>query len=91
MGGMRSQSAATPDTAFYAVIPVKFQTTVVYAVAGMLTGLSGMIDVSRLMTGQSTGGRGHELTTIAAVVIGGVIILAVAFDEMRKRRMVKEG
>jgi len=43
MGGMRSQSAATPDAAFYAVIPVKFQTTVVYAVAGMLTGLSGMI------------------------------------------------
>jgi ribose/xylose/arabinose/galactoside ABC-type transport system permease subunit len=88
---MRSQSAATPDTAFYAVIPVKFQTTVVYAVAGMLTGLSGMIEVSRLMTGQSTGGRGYELTAIAAVVIGGVIILAVAFDEMRKRRMVKEG
>jgi ribose transport system permease protein len=28
------------DAAFYAGIPVKFHTTVVYAVAGMLTGLS---------------------------------------------------
>lgn len=43
---------SNPDAAFYAGIPVKFHTTVVYAVAGMLTGLSGMIEVSRLMTGQ---------------------------------------
>jgi ribose/xylose/arabinose/galactoside ABC-type transport system permease subunit len=50
-----------------------------------------MIEVSRLMTGQPTGGQGYELTAIAAVVIGGGIILAVALDEMRKRRMVKEG
>lgn len=123
---------SNPDAAFYAGVPVKFHTTVVYAVAGMLTGLSGMIEVSRLMTGQPTGGQGYELTAIAAVVIGGgslrggegsvlgtlvgafimgllangsdllgtnpywqqviigaVIILAVAFDELRKRRMVK--
>ena len=121
---------SNPDAAFYAGVPVNFHTTVVYAVAGMLTGLSGMIEVSRLMTGQPTGGQGYELTAIAAVVIGGgslrggegsvlgtlvgafimgllangsdllgtnpywqqviigaVIILAVAFDEMRKRRM----
>lgn len=123
---------SNPDAAFYAGVPVKFHTTIVYAVAGMLTGLSGMIEVSRLMTGQPTGGQGYELTAIAAVVIGGgslrggegsvlgtlvgafimgllangsdllgtnpywqqviigsVIILAVAFDELRKRRMVK--
>ena len=123
---------SNPDAAFYAGVPVNFHTTVVYAVAGMLTGLSGMIEVSRLMTGQPTGGQGYELTAIAAVVIGGgslrggegsvlgtlvgafimgllangsdllgtnpywqqviigaVIILAVAFDELRKRRMAK--
>jgi len=121
---------SNPDAAFYAGVPVKFHTTVVYAGAGLLTGLSGMIEVSRLMTGQPTGGQGYELTAIAAVVIGGgslrggegsvlgtlvgafimgllangsdllgtnpywqqviigaVIILAVAFDEMRKRRL----
>ena len=123
---------SNPDAAFYAGVPVKFHTVVVYAGAGLLTGLAGMIEVSRLMTGQPTGGQGYELTAIAAVVIGGgslrggegsvlgtlvgafimgllangsdllgtnpywqqviigaVIILAVAFDELRKRRMVK--
>ena len=121
---------SNPDAAFYAGVPVKFHTTVVYAGAGLLTGLSGMIEASRLMTGQPTGGQGYELTAIAAVVIGGgslrggegsvlgtlvgafimgllangsdllgtnpywqqviigaVIILAVSFDELRKRRL----
>ena len=97
--------------------------------AELLTGLAGMIEASRLMTGQPTAGQGYELTAIAAVVIGGgslrggegsvlgtlvgafimgllsngsdllginpywqqaiigaVIILAVTFDELRKRR-----
>ena len=119
------------DAAFYAGIPVAFHTTAVYAIAGLLTGLSGMIEASRLMTGQPTAGQGYELQAIAAVVIGGgslrggegsvvgtlvgafimgllsngsdllgvspylqqaiigaVIILAVAVDELRKRRTI---
>jgi ribose transport system permease protein len=43
----------------------------VYAIAGALTGLSGMIQASRLMSGQPTEGIGYELQAIAAVVIGG--------------------
>jgi len=121
---------SNPEAAFYAGVPVRFHTTAVYALAGLLTGLSGMIEASRLMTGQPTSGQGYELTAIAAVVIGGgslrggegsvlgtlvgafimgllangsdllgtnpywqqviigaVIILAVAFDELRKRRL----
>jgi ribose transport system permease protein len=121
---------SNPDAAYYAGIPVKFDTTVVYAIGGMLTGLAGMIEASRLMTGQPTAGNGYELQAIAAVVIGGgslrggegsvigtligafimgllsngsdllgispylqqaiigaVIILAVSFDELRKRKM----
>ncbi len=116
--------------AVYAGIPVAFHLTAVYAIAGALTGLAGMIEASRLMTGQPTAGQGYELQAIAAVVIGGgslrggegsvigtligafimgllsngadllgispylqqaiiggVIILAVTFDELRKRRM----
>ena len=57
--------------AFYAGIPVGFHLTAVYAVGGLLTGLSGMIEASRLMTGQPTAGQGYELQAIAAVVIGG--------------------
>jgi ribose transport system permease protein len=117
--------------AVYAGIPVAFHTTAVYAIGGLLTGLGGMIEASRLMTGQPTAGTGYELQAIAAVVIGGgslrggegsvvgtlvgafimgllsngsdllgisnyvqqvvigaVIILAVAADELRKRRVV---
>ncbi|MEO7653393.1 MAG: ABC transporter permease, partial [Bryobacteraceae bacterium] len=59
------------DAAVYAGIPVAFHTTAVYAIGGMLTGLAGMIEASRLMTGQSTAGQGYELQAIAAVVIGG--------------------
>ncbi len=120
------------EAALFAGIPVAFHTTAVYAIGGMLTGLAGMIEASRLMTGQPTAGQGYELQAIAAVVIGGgslhggegsilgtliggfimgllsngsdllgvspylqqaiiggVIILAVAVDELRKRRMAQ--
>ncbi|MBM3785640.1 MAG: ABC transporter permease [Acidobacteria bacterium] len=59
------------DAAVYAGIPVKFHTTMIYAICGLLTGLAGMIEASRLMTGQPTAGQGYELQAIAAVVIGG--------------------
>lgn len=62
---------SNPDAAFYAGIAVKFHVTAVYAIGGMLTGLAGMIEASRLMTGQPTAGQGYELQAIAAVVIGG--------------------
>jgi ribose transport system permease protein len=49
------------EAAFYAGIPVSFHTTAVYACGGLLTGLAGMIESSRLMTGQPTAGQGYEL------------------------------
>jgi ribose transport system permease protein len=57
--------------AVYAGIPVARYAVAVYALSGMLTGLAGMIEASRLMTGQPTAGMGYELQVIAAVVIGG--------------------
>ncbi len=59
------------DAAFYTGIPVGFHTIAVYAISGFLCGLAGMIEASRLMTGQPTAGQGYELQVIAAVVIGG--------------------
>jgi ribose transport system permease protein len=121
---------SNPDAALYAGIPTSFHTVTVYTIGGALTGLAGMIEASRLMTGQPTAGQGYELQAIAAVVIGGgslrggegtvigtlvgafimgllangsdllgispylqqaiigaVIILAVAVDELRKRKL----
>jgi ribose transport system permease protein len=62
---------SNPEAAFYAGIPVAFHTAAVYTICGALTGLAGMIEASRLMTGQPTAGQGYELQAIAAVVIGG--------------------
>jgi len=121
---------SNPEAAYYTGIPVAFHLTAVYAYSGLLCGLAGMIEASRLMTGQPTAGQGYELQVIAAVVIGGgslrggegsvvgtlvgafimgllangsdllgispylqqaiiggVIILAVAVDELRKRKL----
>ncbi len=130
MGRYAFAIGSNPDAALYAGIPVSFHTTAVYTVCGLLTGLAGMIEASRLMTGQPTAGMTYELQAIAAVVIGGgslrggegsvigtliggfimgllsngsdllgispylqqaiigaVIILAVAVDELRKRKL----
>jgi ribose transport system permease protein len=57
--------------AYYAGVPISFHLTAVYAIAGLLAGLAGMVEASRLMTGQPTAGQGYELQAIAAVVIGG--------------------
>jgi ribose transport system permease protein len=62
---------SNPEAAYYAGIPLTFDTSAVYAAGGLLTGLAGMIESSRLMTGQPTAGQGYELQAIAAVVIGG--------------------
>jgi ribose transport system permease protein len=59
------------EAALYAGVPVAFHTVAVYAISGMFVGLAGMIEASRLMTGQPTAGQGYELQVIAAVVIGG--------------------
>ena len=118
------------EAALYAGVNIGLVTISIYTLGGMLTGLAGMIEASRLMTGQPTAGQGYELQAIAAVVIGGgslrggegtvvgtlvgalimgllangsdllgispylqqaiigaVIILAVAIDELRKRRL----
>ena len=59
------------SAAYYAGVPIDFHLSAVYAIAGLLTGLAGMIEASRLVTGQPTAGQGYELQAIAAVVIGG--------------------
>jgi len=71
MGRYAFAIGSNPDAAFYAGIPVAFHTSAIYAAGGLLAGLAGMIEASRLMTGQPTAGQGYELQAIAAVVIGG--------------------
>jgi ribose/xylose/arabinose/galactoside ABC-type transport system permease subunit len=43
----------------------------VYAIAGVLAGLAGVVITARVMTGSPVVGQGYELDAIAAAVIGG--------------------
>lgn len=52
-------------------VNVAFVKTVVYALAGMLAALAGIILTARLESAQPTAGTGYELDAIAAVVVGG--------------------
>ena len=43
----------------------------VYAFTGALAGVAGIVESSRIMSGEPSAGEGYELNAIAAVVIGG--------------------
>ena len=62
---------SNPEAARCSGIRIGLYTVVIYALSGALTGLAGMIEAARLVTGQPTAGDGYELRVIAAVVIGG--------------------
>ncbi len=52
-------------------INVKGILILTYTICGLLSGLAGVINASRLISGQPTAGTGYELDVIAACVIGG--------------------
>ena len=52
-------------------IRVQFHKAIIYGLAGVFFGLSGLMQLSRLTQGDPTGAIGLELDIIAAVVIGG--------------------
>jgi ribose transport system permease protein len=59
------------EGAFYAAVPVKRVLVFVYTVCGLLAGLGGVVEASRLQSGAPTYGQSAELAVIAAVVVGG--------------------
>ena len=59
------------EAAHLAGVPVKRVTRLVYTLAGVLTGIAGVLEFSTLTVGDPTDSIGLELEAIAAVVIGG--------------------
>jgi ribose transport system permease protein len=59
------------ESALLSGVNVAGVTVGIYAVAGMLSALAGIIESARLGTVQPAGGDGYELLAIGAVVIGG--------------------
>ena len=63
---------ANPQAARVSGINVSRHLMLVYALAGLLSGLAGLVTSARAASGQSSMGTGYELDAIAAAVIGGV-------------------
>ncbi|UOF92550.1 ABC transporter permease [Fodinisporobacter ferrooxydans] len=59
------------ETARLSGINISKYLVIIYAIAGTLSGLAGVILASRIITGEPTAGLGYELDVIAACVIGG--------------------
>jgi ribose transport system permease protein len=59
------------QTARLCGVPVDRVTVLVYALAGAMTGIAGVLEFSTLTVGDPTDSMGLELEAIAAVVIGG--------------------
>jgi ribose transport system permease protein len=62
---------SNPESARLAGVPVTRVLVAVYAIAGLLAAVGGVLLSSRLNAGIPTGGTGYELNAIAACVIGG--------------------
>lgn len=62
------------EAAFLAGIQVKRVVTSAYVWCGVLGGVAGIMLASRLQSGQPTAGEFYELTSIAAVVLGGAAL-----------------
>jgi len=62
---------SNPETARLCGISIPKTTLFVYALSGLLVGLSGVLEFSTLTVGDPTDSVGLELEVIAAVVIGG--------------------
>jgi ribose transport system permease protein len=64
-------TGSNANTARLCGVPVDRVTLLVYALAGALTGIAGVLEFSTLTVGDPTDSIGLELEAIAAVVIGG--------------------
>jgi ribose transport system permease protein len=62
---------SNPESARLAGVPVTRVLVSVYAIAGLLAAVGGVLFASRLNAGIPTAGTGYELNAIAACVIGG--------------------
>jgi len=55
-------------------INIKSIKCLVYSLSGFLSGLAELVLLSRINSGQPSGGMGYEMDVITAVVLGGVSI-----------------
>ena len=64
-----------PEAARLAGIKVKRHTMYLYALSGLTAGIGGVMMLGRTTAGSSTNGQLYELDAIAAVVVGGTLLI----------------
>jgi ribose transport system permease protein len=64
-----------PEAARLAGIKVKRHTMYLYALSGLTAGIGGVMMLGRTTAGSSTNGQFYELDVIAAVVVGGTLLI----------------
>jgi ribose transport system permease protein len=64
-----------PEAARLAGIKVKRHTMYLYALCGLTAGIGGVMMLGRTTAGSSTNGQFYELDAIAAVVVGGTLLI----------------
>lgn len=62
------------EAARLAGINVNYRLISVYAISGVLAALAGVVELSRLSSGQPAAGEGYEMSAITAVVLGGISV-----------------
>lgn len=62
------------EAAFLSGLPVQGITVSLYAICGLTAGIAGILLAARLQSGQPSAGEFYELTSIAAVVLGGAAL-----------------
>jgi simple sugar transport system permease protein len=66
---------ANAEAARRAGVPVKWRLMMVYVVSGIAAAVAGIIIAARLGSGSSNAAVGFELEVIAAVVLGGTLLM----------------
>jgi ribose transport system permease protein len=64
-------------------LPINRDLLLAYSISGLLAGLAGLMLASQLLEGSSLVGRGYELDSIAAVVVGGASLFGGSGDPIR--------
>lgn len=64
-----------PEAARLAGIKIRRHTVMVFALSGMTAGIAGVMMLARTTAGSSTNGYLYELDAIAAVVVGGTLLI----------------
>ncbi len=64
-------------------LPLTRDLLLAYAISGLLAGLTGLMLAAQLLQGSSLIGKGYELDSIAAVVVGGASLFGGSGDPIR--------